>query len=91
MQICDAIHQKAFSMPDKIALKEGDHCITYAELSLTIRQIASELLENGVKPGDLVALHLKDGFRHVVAKLGVIQCGAAACSLRISRKADNRP
>lgn len=55
--------------------------MTYAELSDQVRRTAAALHSLDVHPGDLVGVSLRDGVRHTVVKLGIVQAGAAAFSL----------
>lgn len=53
------------------------NCMTYEELGSEVDKLAGYLLENGVKPGDMVALYLEPGMAMITGMLGVLRAGAA--------------
>ena len=52
--------ESAARHPDKTAIVEGSRRITYAELSTTINNLAGNLLDLGLAPGDIVSLQTKN-------------------------------
>ena len=63
--------------PDSIALKFGDKVFTFAELNGLANGLATELQNNGVGNGDVVAIIAKRSYHIVVAMLAIFKCGAA--------------
>ncbi len=63
--------------PDSIALKFGDKAFTFAELNGLANGLATELQNNGVGNGDVVAIIAKRSYHIVVAMLAIFKCGAA--------------
>lgn len=63
--------------PQKIALSIGKVQVSYGQLSLHANNLARDLRQQGVKPGDLVGLCLDRSLELVAAILAVLKCGAA--------------
>lgn len=63
--------------PNNTAIKYGTAEITYETLSRQVNQLAHSLVEQGVKPGDVVAVALPRSIELVVSLLAIIQCGAS--------------
>ncbi|OHX36724.1 hypothetical protein BJL95_04270 [Methylomonas sp. LWB] len=63
--------------PEQTALIHGQRRLTYRQLDEQANRLASLLFEQGVRPGDLVALYLERGCDCVVAMLAVLKTGAA--------------
>lgn len=62
--------------PDSIAIVNGDHQITYAELGARAEEVRRNLSGVAVTPGQLVGVGLPKGWEQVVAVLGILQAGA---------------
>ncbi|MFC5266699.1 amino acid adenylation domain-containing protein [Kribbella qitaiheensis] len=69
--------QQVARTPDAIALIQGEREITYAELDRRSNAIAWQLVDLGVKPGQLVAVRVARGAELVVGVLAVLKSGAA--------------
>ncbi|MFC6156233.1 amino acid adenylation domain-containing protein [Kribbella jiaozuonensis] len=69
--------QQVARTPDAIALVQGDRELTYAELDRRSNAVAWQLVDLGVKPGQLVAVRVARGTEMVVAVLAVLKSGAA--------------
>lgn len=72
-----AFFAEANAAPDRTALIDGDRTVTYGELSLRSRRIAAMLIENGVRPGEAVAVTAHRGAAQVAALFGILAAGAA--------------
>jgi amino acid adenylation domain-containing protein len=68
----------AGNTPDAVAIatREGQH-LTYRQLSRRSNQVARQLIEVGVRPGDRVAVCMAKGADAIAAMLGVNKAGAA--------------
>lgn len=64
--------------PERPAVMSGGTSISYAALWRDARRLASALREDGVHPGDRVALLLDNSPDLVLAYLGALACGAVA-------------
>ncbi|MFE9411131.1 amino acid adenylation domain-containing protein [Streptomyces sp. NPDC006704] len=67
--------------PDALAVADGDTTLTYAQLVSRARALASHLHDQGVRPGDSVALLMPRSARTVVAQLALWWAGAACVPL----------
>jgi amino acid adenylation domain-containing protein len=63
--------------PDSIAIEFEDKQFTYAELNKTINQIAHYLCNNGLQPGQIVAVSLDRTPELIATLFAVLQCGAS--------------
>jgi amino acid adenylation domain-containing protein len=64
-------------VPDRPALREGEHAWTYAQLGARAAEIATWVAARGIGRGDRVGLCLERGGDLVAAMVGVLQAGAA--------------
>ncbi len=69
--------QQVARTPDAIALIQDGRKLTYAELDRRSNAVAWQLVDLGVKPGQLVAVRVARGTEMVVAVLAVLKSGAA--------------
>ncbi|HEU4329130.1 MAG TPA: amino acid adenylation domain-containing protein [Roseiflexaceae bacterium] len=67
---------QAARTPDAVAVVEGQHALTYAELEHTSDALARRLVSGGVRPGDAVGLALERSRGLVVATLAALKAGA---------------
>ena len=63
--------------PDRIALVEGAHTLTYGEFREKVSVLARQLTAMGVVPGDRVAIYLPKSIAECVAIFAVSAAGAA--------------
>jgi acyl-CoA synthetase (AMP-forming)/AMP-acid ligase II len=71
------------SWPDAPFLIEDGVVLTYAETAQRARVVAGRLQELGVRPGDRVALALRNGWAYAIAYAGVQLTGAVAVLVNI--------
>lgn len=62
---------------DAAAIQDGDQIFSYQQLADRSEQIADSLLEQGVKPGDIVGLALPRSIDMVASILAIFRLGAA--------------
>ena len=67
--------------PDTIAFVDGDRRLTYAEWDWLSDRAAFSLWEEGIRPGDTVALLLDPSFTYPVAYLGAAKIGAVTVGI----------
>lgn len=77
MFIHSMFSEAASSHPEKIALRMGERTLTYKELDELSNRIARKLIEDEVKPGDIVGICLKRSQELVASVLGILKAGAA--------------
>ena len=64
-------------VPELVAIRHGSEAVTYADLRSKVVALAGALQHAGVRPGDLVGVHLDRGVPMVVALVALLECGAA--------------
>ncbi|GAA3663876.1 non-ribosomal peptide synthetase/MFS transporter [Microbacterium marinilacus] len=70
------IVQQIETMPDAIALADGEGDVTYGRLEVLVSDAAQALREAGVRRGDLVGIHLPRGRAAVIGALAALSIGA---------------
>ncbi|MGY6278395.1 condensation domain-containing protein, partial [Methylomonas sp. MgM2] len=75
------IRRQAQTRPGAVALIAGAERLSYAELQSRANRLSHYLLEQGLRPGAVVALSLPRSAHTIVACLGAWQCGAAFLAL----------
>jgi amino acid adenylation domain-containing protein len=69
--------QAAATAPDRLAVASTVVSLSYAETREQASHVRRLLEGSGVRPGDLVGIHLPKGVEQVVATLAILQAGAA--------------
>lgn len=62
---------------DKIAVKFEDTVLTYGQLNRYADALASELVKNGIKEGELVGIYMERSIEMLVAIVAVLKVGGA--------------
>ncbi len=75
LSLAAVLAEPARRTPDQVALVQGDLRVTYAELWRQARQHAAALQDNGVRPGDRVALLAPNVVDFVRAYYGIVAAG----------------
>ena len=75
--LADLFEASAARVPDKPALLFADRQLTYGELNAAADRVASRLIADGVRPGQIVGLWLPRGIDLLVMQLGIAKTGAA--------------
>lgn len=89
MNLASAFALSARRHPEKTALYWGESEYTYSHLLGESSAVAADLQQRfGVKPGDRVALWLKNCPEFVTALLGILQSGAVAVPVNCFLKTD---
>ncbi|WP_058300807.1 non-ribosomal peptide synthetase family protein [Gorillibacterium timonense] len=86
--ITEWFSRTAYRYGSKIALSCGGDFLTYRELHEQSNQIASYLRNEGLKPGEPVALYMERSIQSVVSLLGVLKAGGAYVPVDPSHPAD---
>ncbi len=76
MNLADIIANHARRRPDHPAIIEDGRTIDYAEFDGLMRGWAAHLRAQGVGPGDIVGVNLKDSADHVIALYAIARLGA---------------
>ena len=61
MLIWNQLKTRAAGQPEKLALICGDTALTYAQFAAQVENVAHTWLRKGLKPGDRIALHMRNG------------------------------
>ncbi|MGF1874567.1 amino acid adenylation domain-containing protein [Photobacterium frigidiphilum] len=69
--------QMAVKQPDSVALIHEGVTISYQSLNRRANRLARTLIQTGVKPDQLVGLHVSRSFDMVVGILGILKAGGA--------------
>lgn len=75
--LADLLEATAARMPQQIALIFGAQQLSYQALDAQADQVASWLLQAGVRPGQIVGLWLPRGIDLLVMQAGIAKTGAA--------------
>ncbi|PWW03198.1 amino acid adenylation domain-containing protein [Paenibacillus cellulosilyticus] len=70
--------------PEKTAIIYGTEHITYKKLNEKANQIAANLINTGVQPGEVIGLLMDRSIEIVVGLLGILKSGSAFCPLEPS-------
>ncbi len=75
MNLADMISHQARRRPGHPAIVAGDTVIKYGEFDTLVRGGAAWLVDQGVRPGDVVGLALADTADHLIAHYAVARMG----------------
>jgi non-ribosomal peptide synthetase-like protein len=75
--LADLLEATAARLPEQIALIFGDRQLSYQALNVQADQVASQLINAGVRPGQIVGLWLPRGLDLLVMQAGIAKAGAA--------------
>lgn len=76
-----AIDLHAAADPGRIAVIDRGRGLTYAELSRRVRRAAAWLHLQGLAPGDMVGLTIRDECPHLILSLGLLRLGCTQVTL----------
>jgi len=63
MLIWSQLKARAASQPEKLALVCGDTALTYTQFAAQVESVAHAWLRQGLRPGDRIALHMRNGIQ----------------------------
>ena len=78
------------SHPDKIAFKEDDLSVSYERFGRDVDTLALRLVEEGIRPGDIVAVHIGRPGAHWALLVALMRVGAVSVSLTERYRAGDR-
>jgi acyl-CoA synthetase (AMP-forming)/AMP-acid ligase II len=88
MNLATAFLNCAQKNPNKTAIYFGEKQISFAELSAQVQAVAAHLQKQfGVKPGDRVALWLKNCPEFIIGVYGILQANAVVVPINNFLKA----
>ena len=87
MSLAYLLRDAATRAPNKPALYVNNLVLTYAELDSEAQRLAHRLIACGTKPGDRVALHMRNGAEIAIAYFACFLAGAIAVPINTRMKA----
>ncbi|MFY0632132.1 MAG: AMP-binding protein, partial [Flavobacteriaceae bacterium] len=75
--VLDVFKTQVASNPENIALVYEDHSLSYGDLDHRSSVLAKELINRGVKKGDLVPICMDRSMDMIVGILGILKSGGA--------------
>ena len=84
----ELVRAGAIAYADREAIADGPVRVSFAELANLADRAARGLAAHGVRPGDRVAIWAPNGWRWVVAALGIANAGAVMVPLNTRYKAE---
>jgi len=88
--IGERLREHARDRPGVAAIVAGDRTLDYATLATEVARLAAAMAANGLVPGTVVGLVLRDEIEHLLATLALLECGALQISLPSREPADTR-
>lgn len=76
MQLIDFFHKGVDQHPDRPVIVDGDRQWTYREMARLIDKVATRLIDNGIGPGDKVAICSPNHAMVLAAQYGALRAGA---------------
>ncbi|MCF6437895.1 amino acid adenylation domain-containing protein [Pseudoalteromonas luteoviolacea] len=73
----ELVFAEAQKYPERVALESHGQQVTYRQLINRAHALAEHLQIQGVKPGDLIGIHLERGTGIVISQLAILLTGAA--------------
>lgn len=74
--VCEVFKQQVAEAPDKVAVRFAEAQLTYSQLEEQSNQLANYLTQQGVLPGNRVALVTSRSVDMIIAILGILKTGA---------------
>ena len=86
--VIDLVRRNAARHRDIVAIIDGDRTLTWGEYAGRAGAVALALLDLGVRPGDVVGLHMSNRAEHVLSDMGTLLTGAVPTSYYTTLTAD---
>ena len=74
--VISLLHRQFRERPQLCAVSEGEQHLTYEGLGAASSQIICHLYGRGVRPGDVVAVHLRPSMESVILTVAIAELGA---------------
>lgn len=83
MNYCESLFNVPIQYKDRTVFTDIDtgYSITYETLKTLVQKYAFFFIENGIKPGDVIALHIYNSINFICAHMGAQYVGATSCLL----------
>jgi acyl-CoA synthetase (AMP-forming)/AMP-acid ligase II len=79
--IAELIHLHALEAPQRRALVQGEHTLSYGALDAQMDRVAAALQRDGVRAGDAVAICAATSLSYAVTYLGALRAGVVVAPL----------
>jgi long-chain acyl-CoA synthetase len=86
--LTELLYASAGAYPGNVALRQGEHVLTYEQLVQRVERLAHGLAGRGVRPGDSVAVVLPSGIDFVTAYFAIAGLGASVVPINPAYKHD---
>lgn len=83
MNVGTLFFRSAQLFPEKTAVIQGDHSLTYEQLKQRALSFAGKLVDEGIRPGERVMLLMDNDYRFVECLFGTLLAGAVIVPLNI--------
>jgi amino acid adenylation domain-containing protein len=87
LSVIDLFRVHAKTRPEALAIKDGGHLLTYAELDVRSNCVANQLVQRGLQFEDPVAVFLPASCEFLVAIFGVLKAGGSYFPLDVDTPA----
>jgi len=84
--ISELLARQSAAAPDKTAFEDKDRSLSYGQLERESRNLATQLIAQGVRPGSSVGVWLPNSVDWVVATVAAIQAGGVAVPIPAAAK-----
>lgn len=81
MVLIEALSKLSVQFPERVAVFADDTPVSFAELDMQVRRTAAWLQLQGLRPGDVVGLTLRDEHAHLVFSLALMRLGCSQVTL----------
>ncbi len=87
MTLGDLLHTSATRNPQKAALILGEEVVSYEQLNHSTTRLACQFLQDGLRPGDRIAIHWSNSIEVVKLFFACFKAGLIAVPVNIRMKA----
>lgn len=84
--VSELLQRQLDAAPDKTAFEDAQRCVTYQQLERDTRNLAGQLIANGLQSGNTVGVWLSNSVDWVVATLAIVRAGGVAVPIPVDAK-----
>ena len=78
---CTLMERSAAKYPDRLAIVSADEQLSYGQFNALANRLAHSLIQNGILPGNIVAIMLSRSTKVYISHQGILKAGAAFMSI----------
>ena len=86
MTLGNLLHRHSERQPGKAAVLTIERSISYAELDASVSSLARHFLDQGLRPGDRVAVHWSNSIEAALLLLAAFRAGLVAVPVNVRLK-----